>query len=1405
MERERRRQEVALVGQERARARGEHALLSVRLDEAHSQMMSELQKLDAGDRAQRARDVQRPRLPSTAAAESEFERVFASAEQQASVPAAPAAAAAAAAAAKVMRRTSGREPAPGLPARKPACAPPPARAPTQPAARSAATVEEVTPLRSADRAHVKEPAAHGLHMSKPRSDAAQLLGRRRELDATENWAAPRAEEEGVIEVGEHFTQRGSRPAQRKTQAARGLASSTKLDDMTTQRAPTRNAIGGGAAITARAQPSGVVELSCHAASSMSLAEQAAAHPFLAAFMPRDVDVHATLDGVLAGQAAGADAGASETLAGARPASPTSALLARAAPDTTAALAAMHAWESAEPAPAEGFRRRPPPSYSECFGEGAATAHAEGHPSVRAGDGPLPSFALPALKPMPAMSDAAVEQVVDQAVGQAGKGRHAADAPARGAVEAALQLSAPHLTPWPEPQGAGPQYPVRPAQLPVPPPVPPPTVPAAGPAGRQYPESSLLSRAQLQAQYEARVTPPPRVAAEPPRAEPSAVDGASVKASAPPRSACAAREERERAALETSWVATPAADQAARLQAEADAAAHRAHLDRLPPASEAAEEVLLGKFASAGCVCPSILGRGSCASSDLTGCGSIIDSSVFSESMGVAASPDSQAMARFLSDTKDLLAASAATVADSVPAELARDMARDEVRRHGTPGACFTMDDVFPDDGDSSLGASLSASLSAPPGRFAELLSDPAALDRLSDSELAAQIQMLSEAATPAGDLSGGLFDSSAGDSAESLGISALSPAARAILDGGVGAALGEDLCGGLEDSSQSGGSPSGLSAGLDVHALYEHAEPGSDLALELLKLMHTGEEVPGSLFSLAERLDIAPPRAGAHERRERKAAAHDLEMEFMASAAAAAADRRRPAAQELLGRPPPLPEESDDDADALGGGYSGLGGLGELGAEDSSFDEIAAFAGSLDVGATASSRLPANAASPSSDLAAISSALAAQGAEHAALLAAADDFLAAAPALNLGEADLALISPLDITHPIPDLALLDASVPASPPPPSPPPSASASPAYDSPPPPPASPPPPSPPPSAPTSSAGGSGGSWIQPTLRPSKDPKTAAADGVVVQRALWPEQTPEEMPEQMQEQIAPSQQEAADTACLTGDGPLGGGTLVAQQQGAEHAALLAAAADSLAAAPALNLCEAGPGSPPFAQPSAWQHEDDEQSELDHLSAEVGPKVSARSARFLQRSDERRREAAAAAAAAIAASMPSPLAKLACHRGTPTIFHRPADGDEPSPATSAGPDRRSARTALTFEPVTTHTRETKRPPPAARDPTGRHPTNAPHSAPPRAGPRRAAPPNPMQPRAKTARQARAKEPATRPSPFSVQITTRSAESGDRLLASAAAMASPAYQALMTSPAPGIGAQFVATEATRPRW
>ena len=109
---------------------------------------------------------------------------------------------------------------------------------------------------------------------------------------------------------------------------------------------------------------------------------------------------------------------------------------------------------------------------------------------------------------------------------------------------------------------------------------------------------------------------------------------------------------------------------------------------------------------------------------------------------------------------------------------------------------------------------------------------------------------------------------------------------------------------------------------------------------------------------------------------------------------------------------------------------------------------------------------------------------------------------------------------------------------------------------------------------------------------------------------------------------------------------------------------------------------------------------------------------------------------------------------------------------------------------MRFETVAV-TRETKqRAPPAARDPSsdaaGRQPNKAPplapRSAPPLAGPRRAgvggragAPADPTPPRAKTARQARAKEAAE------------------------AMVTSPAYQALMTSPsAPGIGAQLVAT-------
>ena len=78
----------------------------------------------------------------------------------------------------------------------------------------------------------------------------------------------------------------------------------------------------------------------------------------------------------------------------------------------------------------------------------------------------------------------------------------------------------------------------------------------------------------------------------------------------------------------------------------------------------------------------------------------------------------------------------------------------------------------------------------------------------------------------------------------------------------------------------------------------------------------------------------------------------------------------------------------------------------------------------------------------------------------------------------------------------------------------------------------------------------------------------------------------------------------------------------------------------------------------PFAQPSAWEHEDDVQRELDELSAAVGPKVSARSARFVQRSEERRREALRAAAAAAAAPSPARAvraeARLACLRGSPS-------------------------------------------------------------------------------------------------------------------------------------------------------
>ena len=88
------------------------------------------------------------------------------------------------------------------------------------------------------------------------------------------------------------------------------------------------------------------------------------------------------------------------------------------------------------------------------------------------------------------------------------------------------------------------------------------------------------------------------------------------------------------------------------------------------------------------------------------------------------------------------------------------------------------------------------------------------------------------------------------------------------------------------------------------------------------------------------------------------------------------------------------------------------------------------------------------------------------------------------------------------------------------------------------------------------------------------------------------PTSAPEAAQEETPEQMVPSQQEAADTARPTGDAPLAEGTLTlaaqqqgvncGQQEGAEDST--AAAVDALAAAPALHLCEVGPGSPPFAQ-----------------------------------------------------------------------------------------------------------------------------------------------------------------------------------------------------------------------------
>ena len=140
-------------------------------------------------------------------------------------------------------------------------------------------------------------------------------------------------------------------------------------------------------------------------------------------MPRDVDAHASLDSVLAGQAAATDLvvgteeeapaaqggypAGEEPLAGARarPVSPTSALLSRAAPETTAARAAMRAWEAAAES-AESASAEPPPVET-----GVAAEAVQGRYPAR--EAALPSFARPALKPMPAMSDAAVQQVVEQ--------------------------------------------------------------------------------------------------------------------------------------------------------------------------------------------------------------------------------------------------------------------------------------------------------------------------------------------------------------------------------------------------------------------------------------------------------------------------------------------------------------------------------------------------------------------------------------------------------------------------------------------------------------------------------------------------------------------------------------------------------------------------------------------------------------------------------------------------------------------------------------------------------------------------------------------------------------------------------------------------------------------------------
>ena len=66
---------------------------------------------------------------------------------------------------------------------------------------------------------------------------------------------------------------------------------------------------------------------------------------------------------------------------------------------------MRAWEEAAESAAEAASAQPPPAEVGV----AAEAAQGGYPAAEAA---VPSFALPALKPMPAMTDAAVQQVVE---------------------------------------------------------------------------------------------------------------------------------------------------------------------------------------------------------------------------------------------------------------------------------------------------------------------------------------------------------------------------------------------------------------------------------------------------------------------------------------------------------------------------------------------------------------------------------------------------------------------------------------------------------------------------------------------------------------------------------------------------------------------------------------------------------------------------------------------------------------------------------------------------------------------------------------------------------------------------------------------------------------------------------